>query len=303
MQWGLAVNVWGNVHTVVEKCIVADQGGFDIIWITDFPAVRFAPVIAAAVAENTSSRIGVGLVSPFLYKPQQIVQFMSTLISTYGDRFSLLLGPGDRLRLENVGTSYGEASSLIARFVRWTKDIKDGLLHVNHNCPVWIGAQGPKMIAASGVADGVLLNYSDPEMIQWGINLVKERPKNFLFGAFPPSILQDQPDVPLSRELRFSAAIVALGLSKSVATKFELLDTLATARGIMLEKGVVDNDVVDAIPDDVLRRFGLATTETGFCEYVKSLKRVGIDLVTFGPPIGMKKKTIQKIAEIKNRCD
>jgi hypothetical protein len=303
LQWGLAVNVWGNVHTVVEKCIVADQGGFDIIWITDFPAVRFAPVIAAAVAENTSSRIGVGLVSPFLYKPQQIVQFMSTLISTYGDRFSLLLGPGDRLRLENVGTSYGEASSLIARFVRWTKDIKDGLLHVNHNCPVWIGAQGPKMIAASGVADGVLLNYSDPEMIQWGINLVKERPKNFLFGAFPPSILQDQPDVPLSRELRFSAAIVALGLSKSVATKFELLDTLATARGIMLEKGVVDNDVVDAIPDDVLRRFGLATTETGFCEYVKSLKRVGIDLVTFGPPIGMKKKTIQKIAEIKNRCD
>lgn len=303
MQWGLAVNVWGNAHTVVEKCILADQGGFDIIWITDFPAVRFAPVMAAAVAENTSSRIGVGLVSPFLYKPQQIVQFMSTLISTYGDRFSLLLGPGDRLRLENVGSSYGEVSSLIARFVRWTKDIKDGLLHVNHNCPVWIGAQGPKMIAASGVADGVLLNYSDPEMIQWGINLVKERPKNFLFGAFPPSILQDQPDDPLSRELRFSAAIVALGLSKSGATKFELLDSLATARVIMLEKGVIDNDVVDAIPDDVLRRFGLAATETGFCEYVKSLKRVGIDLVTFGPPIGMKKKAIQKIAKIKNRCD
>ncbi|MHA2210916.1 MAG: LLM class flavin-dependent oxidoreductase [Candidatus Thorarchaeota archaeon] len=303
MQWGLAVNVWGNAPAVVEKCIVADQGGLDILWITDFPAVRFAPAIAASVAEKTRSRIGVGLVSPFLYKPQQIVQFMSTLISTYGDRFSLLLGPGDRLRLENVGTNYGEVSSLIPRFVRWTKDIKEGLAHGNHNCPVWIGAQGPKMIAASGVADGVLLNYSDPEMIQWAVNLVEKRSKDFRFGAFPPSILQDQSDDPLARELRFSAAIVALGLSKSVAIEFRLLDALSAARRIMREKGVIDNDVVNAIPEDILRRFGLAATETGFCEYVKSLKHVGIDLVTFGPPIGMKKKAIQKIAEIKNRCD
>ena len=159
------------------------------------------------------------------------------------------------------------------------------------------------MIAASGVADGVLLNYSDPEMIQWAINLVKDRPKDFLFGAFPPSILQSKPDDPLSQELRISAAIVALGLSKSVATQFKLLDSLSTAKRILLEKGVIDNDVVDSIPDDVLRKFGLGATETGFCEYVRSLKHVGIDLVTFGPPIGMKKKTIQKIAEIKNQCD
>ncbi|MHA1902786.1 MAG: LLM class flavin-dependent oxidoreductase [Candidatus Thorarchaeota archaeon] len=303
MQWGVAVNVWGNAPTVVEKCIIADQGDLDIIWITDFPAIRFAPVMAAAIAEKTTSRIGVGLVSPLLYKPTQIVQFMSTLISTYGDRFSLLLGPGDRLRLEGVGTSYGVVSSLITRFVECTKEIKKGLQLAKHNCPVWIGAQGQKMIAASGIADGVLLNYSDPEMIQWAVNLVKERSKNFQFGAFPPSILLNHPDDPLPRELRFSAAIVALGLSKSIATKFKLLDSLSRARRILREKGAIDNDAVDSIPDDVLRRFGVAATETGFCEYVKTLRSVGVDLVTFGPPIGMKKKAIRKISEIKNRCD
>ena len=88
MKWGIALNVRDTISKTVDKAVIVDKGGLDQIWVTDFPALRYAPAVAAAVAERTSEcRIGVGLISPLLYSSSHIVQFMTTLIKSHGERF------------------------------------------------------------------------------------------------------------------------------------------------------------------------------------------------------------------------
>jgi alkanesulfonate monooxygenase SsuD/methylene tetrahydromethanopterin reductase-like flavin-dependent oxidoreductase (luciferase family) len=299
MHWGLAVNVYDTVQRIVEKCVIADQGGIDWLWVTDFPAVRHAPSLAAVIAENVKrSRIGVGLVSPLLYGPEQIVQIMSTLIDSYGERFDLLIGPGDRIQLSKIGVEYGNMSTLVTRLVSDVTKIRDELDERGYNgVRVWLGAQGPKMIAASINADGVLLNYTDPEMLRWALRALGDIPKGFQVGAFPPAFIAENPDCSKEYGLRKSAATVALGLSRSVASKFGLTGTLSAARNSLRRKQSIDQDAVDAIGEATLKRFALCTTPEGACDYVKTIERMGLDMVTFGPPQGTSRKLVKNLVK------
>ncbi|MBE0525391.1 MAG: LLM class flavin-dependent oxidoreductase, partial [Candidatus Thorarchaeota archaeon] len=167
MEWGIAINLREPTSEIVEKAKVADQGGIDTIWVTDFPATRLSPVLASIIAQNTKNcRIGVGLLSPLIYKPSHILQMMTTLIEMYGERFDLLLGPGDRAKLRDIGVEYGEISTLVERLCDSVTIIREGLEEYNAT-QVFLGAQGQKMIKASTCSNGVLLNFSDSEMIQW----------------------------------------------------------------------------------------------------------------------------------------
>jgi hypothetical protein len=299
MHWGLAVNIYDTVQRIVEKCIIADQGGIDWLWVTDFPAVRHAPSLAAVVAENVmKSRIGVGLVSPLLYGSERIVQFMSTLIDNYGERFDLLIGPGDRTQLSRIGVKYGNVSTLVTRLVSDVTKIRNELDERGYSgVRVWLGAQGPKMIAASINADGVLLNYTDPEMLRWALTVLGDIPKGFQVGAFPPSFVAKNPDCSKESGLRKSAATVAMGLGRSVALEFGLMDKLSAARSSLRQKGCVDQDIVDAIDEATLKRFALCTTPEGACDYVKTLERMGLDMVTFGPPQGTSRKLVKNLVK------
>ena len=305
MHWGLAVNVYDTVQRIVEKCVIADQGGIDWLWVTDFPAVRHAPSLAAIVAENVKrSRIGVGLVSPLLYGPEQIVQFMSTLIDNYGERFDLLIGPGDKFQLSRIGIEYGNVSTLVARLVSDVTKIKDELGQRGYDgVRVWLGAQGPKMIAASINADGVLLNYTDPKMLRWALSILGDTPKGFQIGAFPPALITENPDCSKEFGLRKSAATVALGLGRSVALEFGLMDAFSAARISLQRKRSIDQDVVDAIDEATLKRFALCTTPEGACDYVKTLERIGLDMVTFGPPQGTSRKLVKNLVKARVHWD
>ncbi|TET14936.1 MAG: LLM class flavin-dependent oxidoreductase [Candidatus Thorarchaeota archaeon] len=305
MNWGLAVNVYDTVQRIAEKCVIADQGGIDWLWVTDFPAVRHAPSLAAIVAENVKrSRIGVGLVSPLLYRPEQIVQFMSTLIDNYGERFDLLIGPGDKPQLSRVGIEYGNISTLVPRLVSDVTKIRDELGQRGYDgVRVWLGAQGPKMIAASINADGVLLNYTDPKMLRWALSILGDIPKGFQIGAFPPALITENPDCGKEYGLRKSAATVAMGLGRAVALEFGLTDTLSTARRFLRKKQSIDQDIVDAIDAATLKRFALCTTPEGACDYVKTLERMGLDMVTFGPPQGTSRKLVKNLVKTRKYWD
>ena len=55
MRWGVALNVRDDMSESLRKAEIADRGGIDNVWVTDFPAIRYAPVVAAAIAERTKS--------------------------------------------------------------------------------------------------------------------------------------------------------------------------------------------------------------------------------------------------------
>ena len=304
MRWGVALNVRDVMSETLRKSEIADKGGLDQVWVTDFPALKYAPVVAAAIAERTKScRIGVGLVSPLLYSSTHIVQFMSTLVDTYGTRFDLLLGPGDKLALDSIGLSYS-SKSMVDKTAHALDEIKQGLTEAGHGCSVLLGAQGPSMIKTSLKADGVLLNYSDLEMAEWALDQIKnEVPSGFQLGLFPPTYVGDCQDIIANQSISYSAAMVAIGLSRVVSDSFGLLDRIQTARLLMKEHGQINMEVVNSLGREVLQRFVFCGTSEQLSSYMKALEKMGFASIVFGPPQGIRKKGVEILVKAKSKYD
>ena len=94
-----------------------------------------------------------------------------------------------------------------------------------------------------------------------------------------------------------------MGLGRAVALEFGLTDTLSTARRFLRKKQSIDQDVVDAIDAATLKRFALCTTPEGACDYVKTLERMGLDMVTFGPPQGTSRKLVKNLVKTRKYWD
>lgn len=300
MEWGVAINLRESVPEIVEKAVEADQGGIDTVWVTDFPATRLSPVLASVIAQNTKNcRIGVGLLSPLLYSPTHILQTMTTLIEIHGERFDLLLGPGDRPKLRDIGVGYGEISTLVERICDSVTTIRKGLEKYK-DCRIIMGAQGPKMIASSICSKGVLLNYSDREMIQWAISLLKDRPAGFSIGVFPPSLIGLSKSCNEHIGIRTSAAVVALGLSSSIMRKFGLIEDLQPAIKRMKKQGLT-NEVLDMINQNILDRFSLCGSPEFAIERIMDYQKMGVDMVVYGPPQGASLKSVKELIDAKNK--
>lgn len=304
MKWGVALNVRDRIEDTLRKAEVADEGGIDQVWVTDFPAIRYAPIVAAAIAERTTScRIGVGLISPLLYSSSHIVQFMSTLIDSYGNRFDLLIGPGDKHALASVGVSYS-TKLMVNKTARALEEIKLGVSEIGHRFTVFLGAQGPFMIKTSLKADGVLLNYSDPEMVEWGIKQIKRTiPSNFQLGVFPPTFVGDCQNIENNPGISSSAAMVAVGLSRVVSETFGLSDRIEAAQKLLKNRGQIDREVVKSLGKEILQRFAFCGTAEQLGVYMKALEELGVSLAVFGPPQGVRKRGVDILVRAKSTYD
>lgn len=302
MRWGVALNVRNTLSETLRKARVADTGGLEQIWITDYPAIRYAPAVAAAIAESTSScRIGVGLVSPILYSTTQIVQFVSTLIDSFGERFDLLLGPGDRQALANIGV-VRSGKQVVDQTLSSLVRIKDELKEGGYRCSIFLGAQGTAMIRGSLKADGVLLNYSDLEMVQWALNQIRkddQPPKNFQIGVFPPTFVGNCQDFERNQGVAFSAAMVVIGLNSTVARLFGFQGHIESAKRVMKERGKMDLEVIKSLGNQILQRFAFCGTGNQLIDYTKSLDKLGISHMVFGPPQGVRRDGVEDLVKIK----
>ncbi|TFG31641.1 LLM class flavin-dependent oxidoreductase [Candidatus Thorarchaeota archaeon] len=303
MEWGIAINLREPVDEIVEKAVLADKGGIDTIWITDYPATRVSPLLAAVVAQKTEEcRIGVGLLSPLIYSTSQILQYITSLIDHYGDRFDLLLGPGDRIKLETIGVSYSSAPNLVQNMMIVANEIKKGLPK-DCDCRIFLGAQGPKMVSASSQSDGVLLNYADLQMINWAKSLITNVVKGFKIGIFVPALIGSSKLCKDHLGLRTSAAVVALGLSRSVMKVFELQKPLMSSCALLKRRKYIDEDVVNLIEQSILDRFCICGGKEVLKKYITNLIGLAIDVIVFGPPQGASLKGVRELINAKIYCE
>jgi hypothetical protein len=225
---------------------------------------------------------------------------MTTLTESYGERFDLLLGPGDRYALESIGIESSPKISL-KKTKEALREIRGGLSELGHNCRVLLGAQGPKMIEASLDADGVLLNYTDLEMAKWAVDQIGDRiTENFQLGLFPPALIGPCERIRDNPAISHSAAMVAIGLGKSVADEFGLSSSLDGARKLLKEHREINEEVIAAVGEEILKRFAFCGTQEQLKEYTNELEKIGYLNVVFGPPVGMSKKGVETLLSAKN---
>lgn len=296
LEYGLGLNVEETLSSVQEKSSTAEDLGFDYVWMSDLPDQLYAPVVASAVAARTSKiRVGLGLISVLLHSPRHVAMSMTALSDAYGDRFDLCIGVGDARQLNRVGIDLNRVNNIVSLVLEARRKIVSDLHRSGVKARVWLGAQGPKMLAAAKAFDGVLLNYSKPEMIEWAVAQGHLRHKKRLrIGIFSPSYVHFSSHPNLLMLAKISSATVALGASKAVLRRFGLDKELSQARKIA-DTSFNLKQILDLLPDRIVDDFSVTMTAENLSSYLATVKRLKVSHVVFAYPQNYSVETVREL--------
>jgi len=180
---------WKITYYVVQ----AERGGFTNLWVTDHFNNRNVYVTLTAAALYTDKiTLGPGVTNPYLVNPVFTAQAIATLNELAPGRVALGIGAGDKTTLESVGVemekplrAVQEAIDIFRRITSGESVVYSGevfktagakfLFKPRGRVPVYVGAQGPKMLEFAGrVGDGVLINACHPKDVEYAVSCVKE---------------------------------------------------------------------------------------------------------------------------------
>ncbi|WP_309492919.1 LLM class flavin-dependent oxidoreductase [Candidatus Hecatella orcuttiae] len=293
MKYCLNINANIPLSEVVKKAKEAERLGFECLWICDGVTQRFGPVAASAVAFHTGSvTVGLGL-TPFIHSPRQIAAALLTLIRRYGERFELSLIPGDKKLLSQVGVQLAGVKAVPQRILEAKAEVEKILREKKVHCSIWVGAQGPKMLKAAALFDGVQLNFASPRMIRWGLEQLREAGmrKEFKVGVFAPAYVFEDFEEKLYKRMEKAASLVALGASKALMERFGFYERMRLLQA--------QNQGPEAlnVPSDILEEFSISMPSQRLGDYIAQLAMLGVKYVVFAHPQDYSLKTIRELAE------
>jgi 5,10-methylenetetrahydromethanopterin reductase len=179
---------WRTTYYTIQ----AERLGYDSIWITDHFNNRNVYVSLSVIANYTERiRLGPGVTNPYLVHPVMTAQSVASLNEVAPGRVICGIGAGDRTTLDMVGIkmraplrTVREAVEIIRRQIAREKGEYTGRefktsagarlnFRVSDEIPIYIGAQGPKMLSLAGaIGDGALVNASHPDDIESAVKLI-----------------------------------------------------------------------------------------------------------------------------------
>jgi 5,10-methylenetetrahydromethanopterin reductase len=301
--------------------ILAEKYGFDYCWITDHFNNRSVYVILSLLANYTEEiMIGPGVTNPYLINPVQTASTLMSLDNLSGGRAVLGIGAGDKITLDLLGIERDKPltavkeSTQIFRTIFDTGKIKafhgeiftvekaDVAFEKTGEIPIYIGAQGPKMLQMAGsIGQGVLVNASHPldfefamKQIRKGIADAKRKPSDVDISAYA-SVSVDQK---MDKATKAAIPVVAFIVAGSPAVVLERHGISTESVG-PITKGLGKGDfpaAFGAVTDDMLDAFCIRGTPAECVEKIKALQKVGITQFVFGSPIGPKKRVSMELA-------
>lgn len=298
---------WRTTYYTIQ----AERLGYDSIWITDHFNNRNVYVTLAVIANYTDRiSLGPGVTNPYLVHPVMTVQSIASLNEVAPGRVICGIGAGDMTTLEMVGIemknplrTVREAVEVIRRQIAREKGPYKGKMFttlagarlnfkISHAIPIYIGAQGPKMLALAGaIGDGALVNASHPDDIERAVKLIRE-------GAEKAGRSIDEVDI--AAYTSFSVAGDTKSARKPVIPVVAYIvagspPPILEKHGITVEKaeqirgdlanrnwgeafGAVDRDMIDA--------FSVCGTPEQCTEKIATLFKTGITHFVTGSPLG-----------------
>jgi probable F420-dependent oxidoreductase len=167
---------------LLELLKLAEQHGFDYGWTYDSHVLWQETTALLAIAARETSRIKLGhfVTNPATREPTVLASAYATLQDVSDGRMVMGVGRGDSavryighkpMRVAEFEPACAMVRDLMnGREVDWNdrrlqlKWVRDELPEV----PLWIAGYGPKALAVAGrVADGVIIQLADPEIIRW----------------------------------------------------------------------------------------------------------------------------------------
>src|SRR6266404_5876747 len=190
MQFGITLKPDIPVERIVGLTRQAEDCGFEFGWIFDSHVIwkECTPLMTLMAGSTRRMRLGPCVTNPAGRDVTLESSISATLQVVSGGRMELGIGRGDSSRrvLGKKPTTLATLEEFIADFRGLTggKEITyDGkparLPWAEAGVPrVWVAGYGPKALNLAGrVADGVILQFGDPDLVEWCCGFVKEGAK------------------------------------------------------------------------------------------------------------------------------
>ncbi|NOZ83046.1 MAG: LLM class flavin-dependent oxidoreductase [Euryarchaeota archaeon] len=283
-QRELGINFCGDVALeFIRRCAsAACEAGFTHLWAGEVRRELHPFVLLPLLAHaSESATVGTCIVSALANPCSRIREAFAELRSAYGDRFIAGIAPGDLRSLRQEGVS---AAGVLKRMRACISMLAPEL-------PVYLGASGPKMIElGSALAEGVLLNYGNPEHFRWALGHAKGNAR--LLSVAPALLLPDSRNL---GELRGACAVVAAGASRAFAEDAGIEREVAEVAALVERRRW---SMLRRYERFLLENFAISGTLEEIAERVEELRRLGAEQVVLAPPFFKGgEKVIKRVGE------
>jgi len=182
LSFGVTVMPDPPYGRMIELMRLAEGHGFDYAWTYDSHVLWQESFATLPLAADRTERIKLGhfVTNPGIRDPTIVASWYATMQDVSNGRMAMGIGRGDSSRrvvgLEPVKVADFEARCRMikdlmnGRGVSWNgKELKlEWVRSELGEIPMWIAGYGPKALAIAGrVADGVIIQLADPQIIQW----------------------------------------------------------------------------------------------------------------------------------------
>lgn len=187
MQFGFTLKPDHTIERTLALTRQAEAAGFAYGWLFDSHVLwqEPYPLLTHMAGVTDRMRLGTCVTNPGTREPSVTASLLATLDELSGGRMDLGIGRGDSARrvLGKAPITLADtelAIRLIRALVAGEHFEYEGAdLHfpwtAGWTLPVWVAGYGPMALAMTGrVADGVILQLADPDLVRWFAGQVKD---------------------------------------------------------------------------------------------------------------------------------
>ena len=302
------------VYKIGYMAKLAEDSGFSNVWITDHYNNRDVWTTLAALSMMTNKiSLGTGVTNPYTRNAAIIASSIASINELSGGRAILGIGPGDKATFDKMGidwdkplTKVRESVQAIRAFLAREQVNQAGFKGAQMSfaagkIPIYIGAQGPKMLELAGaIADGVLINASHPEDFKFAVPVIRQ-------GAEKAG--RKQESVQISAYASFSAdkdPAKAVAASKIVVAFIVAgsPENVLERHGIGMDQAKAISEAIarydfkaamDAVTAKMTEAFSVSGAPADCRTRVDELLGTGVTQIVVGSPIGPNKENAIKL--------
>jgi probable F420-dependent oxidoreductase len=301
MRFGITIKPDMPVERIVALTRQAEAAGFQYGWIFDSHILWLEPypLLTLMASNTTDMRLGTCVTNPATRDITVTSSLFATLNLISRGRMQLGIGRGDSSRrvLGKKPVGAGDLERAVKTFRELTaaREIEyDGqptrISWATGSPPVWIAGYGPKVLDLAGrVGDGVILQFADPDLIEWCLGFVKKGAeaagrdfRKIEVMAAAPVWVSD--DLKLARErVRWFPALVSNHVLDLIS-RYKPEDLPPALTSYVRDRGhydyqehcEVNSDHSKFVSDEVVDRFCLVGPAAAHREKLRKLASVGV---------------------------
>ena len=303
MKFGIEFVPQIPLKELVRLVKIAEDVGFEYAWITDhYNNKNVYETLALIAAETETIKMGPGVTNPYVRSPAISASAIATIDEISEGRATFGIGPGDKATFDALGIEWTKPVSTIKAAIADINTLLagekteagaalGGVKKVQDAIPIYMGAQGPKMLETAGeIADGVLINASNPKDYEAAMPMIKKGlaaaggDKSFDVGAYTATSIGPDSDA-AKNAAKIVVAFIAAGSPPPVIERHGLPEGFNTKMGDFLAKGDFGG-AIGAVTDEALDAFSVCGTPEEFIPKIEGLAEMGVTQYVAGSPVG-----------------